>query len=477
MQQNSLTTRILVITCLSQCIMRTSLSILVLSSLLWVVACKTNTVDPGPNPVDTNPDWTTESHSKDADPNYKTVFPQNQVNTLTIKMTTADWSAIRADMKTLKGFDFGVGGAGGGMGGVTTSEEPDYVAVTLTFNNKTWNKVGFRLKGNSSLSSSWRSGIYKLPFRLNLDKFEDKYPEIENQRFYGFKELSMSPGFNDPSLIREKVAADIFRMAGIATAQTAFYKVYIDFGDGSKYCGVYTMVEVIDDTMVKNQFGEDKGNIYKPESSFVSFNQAQFEKKNNKTEADYTDVQTFITTLNSPERTTNPAQWRTNLEKTLNVDQYLKYLAINNTIVNWDAYGAMAHNFYLYNSPTKKLTWIPWDLNEAMFTSGGGSRAVSLGMTEVAKSWPLIRYVADDAVYLAKYKQYVKEFTDNVFIPANISALFDQYTNLITPFVNGTEKEAKPYSHLSSTSAFTSALPTLKQHVTTRNQAAKDFLK
>lgn len=457
--------------------MKLNLFTLLTATLIWVaVSCKEKTVDPAVNPTDTNPDWTEASHGKDAESNYTTVFPQNQVNTLEITMTAADWSAIRANMKVLKGSDFGAGGTGG-MGPVSSADEPDYVAVTMKFNSKVWNKVGFRLKGNSSLSSSWRSGIYKLPFRLNFDEFEDTYTEIKDQRFYGFKELSMSPGFNDNSLIREKVAADIFRQAGIATAQTAFYKVYINFGDGLKYCGVYTMVEVIDDTMVKQQFGEDDGNIYKPESSFVSFNQAQFEKKNNKTAADYSDVQAFISALNSPDRTTNPTQWRANLEKILYVDQYLKYLAVNNTIVNWDAYGAMAHNFYLYNSPTKKLNWIPWDLNEAMLTTGGGSRAVSLGMTEVAKTWPLLRYVADDAIYYAKYKQYVREFNDNVFTTTKMNALFDQYTNLITPFVNGTEKEVKPYSHLTSTATFTSALPTLKQHVVTRNQAVKDFLK
>jgi len=30
---------------------------------------------------------------------------------------------------------------------------------------------------------------HKYPFRLNFDKFEDDYPEIDNQRFYGFDEL------------------------------------------------------------------------------------------------------------------------------------------------------------------------------------------------------------------------------------------------------------------------------------------------
>lgn len=119
------------------------------------------------------------------------------------------------------------------------------------------------------------------------------------------------------------------------------------------------MVEVIDDTMVKSQFGEDKGNVYKPESTFQQFNVRQFEKKNNKKQANYSDVAAFVAALNDSIRLTQPAQWRANLEKVFNVSHFLKYLAINNVVSNWDTYGAMAHNFYLYNSPTKKLTWIP----------------------------------------------------------------------------------------------------------------------
>ena len=441
------------------------------------------------DPALTNEDWTTESHSNDVLPDYSVVFPQDKVNTLEITMTSADWTAIQSDMAAKSWGTFGKGNSGGqpgqgnggagGGGGGNFGEDPDYVAVTLKFNGKTWNKVGFRLKGNSSLSSIWKSGIYKLPFRLNMDKYEDDYPEINNQRLYGFKELSMSPGYSDNTLLREKVVADIFRAGGVAAAQTAFYKVYIDFGSGSKYCGVYTMVEVIDDSMIKTQFGDDKGNIYKPESYLSGFSTDDFEKKNNKTVADFSDVQSFVTALNSSLRQTNASQWRTNLEAVFNVDQYLHYLAINNTIVNWDCYGAMAHNYYLYNSPAEKLTWIPWDFNMSMTSSGGGNggtqAAVTLGMTEVTNKWPLLRYIASDPVYYATYKSYVKDFAENVFIPTQLNATLDQYHNLIAPYVTGSEPEQTGYSNLSSATAFTSDLTTLKNHIVTRNQAALTF--
>ncbi len=453
------------------------------ATLLWLgISCQPKIVDPDKVATNANPDWTTASHSKEGVPDYSVVFPQDKVNTLEITMTAAEWKLVLADMTTKFGGSFGAGGAapGGGPGAFSTAE-PNYIALPVKVNGKTWKNVGFRLKGNSSLSSSWRAGIYKLPFRLNFDEFEDTYPEIKDQRFYGFQEVSMSPGFGDPSLIREKVAADIFRQAGVPAAQTAFYKVYIDFGAGRQYCGVYTMVEVIDDTMIENQYADKKGNIYKPESNFLTFNQAQFEKKNNKTEADYSDVRAFITALNSIDRTLNRAIWRTNLEKTFNMDHYLKFLAVNNTIVNWDTYGAIAHNYYFYTAPDNRIMWVPWDHNEALKnTAGAGTgvaRSVSLPMTEVAANWPLLKFVTEDPVYYAKYKQNVKTFAETVFTTASMNALAERNHALIAPFVTGSEIEQKPYSHLTSTAAFTSALPALKTHISSRVQAATDFVK
>jgi len=429
-----------------------------------------------PDPVEEDlviTDWTDQTHGNDAAPDYEIIFPQNQVNTIEIELGGTNWQAIQDDMKALYGYTFGTAQGSGGAG--FPEGEPEYVAVPVKFNDKEWYKVGFRLKGNSTLSSSWRNGIYKLPFRLNFDRFEDAYPQLKNQRFYGFKEVSMSPGANDHSLIREKAGADIFNMAGIASAQTAFYKVYINFGAGLKYCGVYTMVEVVDDTMIKNRFGDDTGNIYKPESNFTSFVLDKFEKKNNETAADYTDVVTLINTLNSSVRTQNPEQWRTLMEEVFYVDYFLKWLAINTAMQNWDTYGRMAHNYYLYNDPANGLTWIPWDNNESL--SNRGNTTLTIGLETVTNQWPLIRYLMDDEVYAARYREHMQQFLDDVFTTTTIYELLDKHYDLISPFVIGPqETESGKYSHLPNHNAFTSAQTSLKQHVATRIQVAAEYL-
>lgn len=465
------------------------------AGMLLFTACRKNSIanngqNTATDSLKYNSDWTFASHGN-AVPDYAVAFPQNSVNTLEITMTSAQWTSIRTNMKSIYGNDFGVAGQMQPPGAITTTVDPDYVDVLLKFNGKSWKNVGFRLKGNSTLQTAWSQGNYKLPFRLNFDKFEAQYPGTKNQHFFGFEEMSFSPGYADQSLIREKLAADIFRTAGIPAAVTAFYKVYIDIGAGLKYCGVYTGVELPDDNMIKSQFGEESGNMYKPESTFSSFVQSAFEKKNNEILADYSDVRNFLTALNNANRTSNPTAWRSELEAVFNMDHYIKYLAINNAIVNWDSYGVMAHNYYIYNHSAKKMMWIPWDHNESMTGSpgitgtvtmpgpggpggpgggggGGGKTGLSLSMNEVSTSWPLIRYVADDPIYLGKYKTYLKSFKDNVFTEAAMNALIDKYQNLISSAAVGVNGEKTKYTYLTSDASFTNAFTALKAHVVAR---------
>jgi spore coat protein H len=292
----------------------------------------------------------------------------------------------------------------------------------------------------------------------------------------------MSPGFLDDSLLREKVTADIFRLAGIPAARTAFWRVFIDFGEGPRYAGLYTMVEAVEDTMIRDQFGESGGNIYKPESRFEWFVQAGFPKKNNRELEDYSDVRAMIDALHSPRRLSDPARWRAGLEAVFNVDHFLKWLAVNNAIVNWDSYGTMAQNYYLYAHSTKKLTWIPWDHNYALTTRPMGIHQVpgplglSLGMEEVGLGWPLIRHLIDDPVYRERYRTHLRSFYERVFVQSSMDALIDRHHRLIAPYVTGPDGERPGHTMLSSSGAFAAGARELKEHVGARRALIRAYL-
>ena len=355
-------------------------------------------------------DWTSETHSKDAAPNFTEVFNDKAVKRLDIKLSDTNWKSMLANMTSL----YGTFGTRAGGNGLADAADPIKVPADVFYNGKQWYKVGVRFKGNSSLQSTWQSGNMKLSFKLDFDEYEDEYPQIKNQRFYGFKKFSLKNNYDDQSFLREKVAGDVFRKAGLAGSHTAFYTVYVDYGSGPIYFGLYTLTEEVDNTVIKTQFTNDSGNLYKPEdygANFANgtFNQDGFEKKTNEDEADWSDIKSLFSALHATTRTTDPAAWRTNLDAILDTDSYLKYLAVNTVIQNWDTYGRMTHNYYLYNNPANnKLTWIPWDNNEAL-QSGKMGGALNLDFSNLSGTWPMISYLYADSVYKAKYNAYVKE--------------------------------------------------------------------
>lgn len=445
-------------------------------------------------------DWTATTHSSSATPDYATVFNQNQVNRVDIVIDARYWTIMENNLNNIYGGSStssgntggrpGGGGPGGGQGGNTggttiggggnfSEQTPTYVPCNWFFNGKQWYNVGIRYKGNSSLASAYQAGNGKLPFRIKFDYYEDEYPEITGQTFYGFSDLSLSSNYDDQSFMREKVAADLFREFGVAAPQTAFYELYIDYGEGPVYFGLYTFVEVVFDAMLASQFGSNAGNCYKPDGdgaawSTTNFNITDFEKKTNEATGDWSDIWSVYNALHASTRNTNTTQYQADLEAVFDVNMFLKYLAVNTTIQNWDTYGRMTHNYYLYNNPSNGLiTWIPWDNNEA-FQEGkmGGSLAFELNDASL-ESWPLISYLMNQPKYRAIYDGYIDNFINSTFEPTKMQNQYNAMKVLIESSVN---KEINGYTYLTGSSSFGNAVTTIIDHTSTRYNAANDYL-
>ena len=466
------------------------LLVMIILSLMLLMSCAdyyTETYDD----TDFVPtDWTEDTHSKSADPDFFEVFDDTQVKRLDIVVTSERWQSMLANMTDLYGF-FGTnfsgipGGVPGSIPGdvsdavLIDAEDPMFVPAEIFYNDKQWYRVGIRFKGNSSLQGSWQSGILKLSFKLDFDEFEDYYPQIDNQRFYGFKKFSLKNNYEDKSFLREKVTAEIFENAGLAVSHTAFYELYVDHGDGPEYFGLYTLVEEVDDTLIETQFSNGDGNLYKPEdtgASFVNgtFNETDFEKKTNEDDEDWTDIQDLFSALHDETRTSDPVLWRTNLESVFDTDVFLQYLAINTVVQNWDSYGRMTQNYYLYNNPDNgKLTWIPWDHNEALQDGKmGGALALDFSNMETG-AWPLIEYLYADDVYKAKYDEFVEETIESVFEANTIQGVYANYQSLIEPYATS---EITGYTFLNSSSDFQQAIAELNTHANNRAIAVNNYL-
>jgi spore coat protein H len=403
-----------------------------------------------------------------------------------------------------------------------TTRDPIYVPATVIYRDGTsgdrvWTQVAMRYKGNSSLVTASGSGNGKVPFRLDFNRYAKNDTRIAGQRFFGFEELTFSSNFADDSQLREVLGSEIFRDRGVPAPRAAFYRIFVDTGSGSEYWGLYTMVEdPSDGAMLDAQMAGRASNLYKPDgpgADWTKFDKEGFGKKTNESASDYADVQAAIAALHAPKDT--PAQWRAKLESTVDVDLFLKWLAVNTAIENWDTYGAMAHNYYLYADPRKngRLQWIPWDNNMSFGVGPGGPAgggrgfpggpvgpsgagapgapgsagtpgvsgsasapgvpggagapppflAAMMGSQDVlhraaGSRWPLIERLMADEVYAGRYRKHLSDSLGGAYELDTFARRARRLHALITPSVVGPQGERESHTTITSPDAFTQAV-------------------
>ncbi len=266
------------------------------------------------------------------DPAYaKSVFDDTKVHAIHITLTSTDYGRL--------------------------GKKPfEWVKGTVEVDGEKYEECAIREKGNSS------AGIRTDKKPLKIDFAEHK----KDQRCRGLKMLVLNNGFKDPTLLREKLAYDLYRAAGCPASRAAHAAVHVTVDGDRRYLGLYTIVEHVDEVFLDERFGSSKGNLYKPEGMQDLFGKVDerrikddkaVELKTNEKQNDRSRLIAFVKAVNDP---------AADLSKWLDVESFLKWLAANTALVNLDAYAGTGHNYYLYDDPkTGRFVFIPWDLNEA----------------------------------------------------------------------------------------------------------------
>lgn len=366
------------------------------------------------------PGWVDSSHSNGFKPDTVDAFPDT-LRKITFRFTKANWDHM---MKVMSDTCGKFGTSSGGMGGTSKCQANQYdlvkssalawVPADLLADGQVWKNVGIRLKGNASLQTAWSKGTYSLPFRINTDKYEDSLPETKNQRFQGFKKLSFFNLEQDSSGVRGAVASEIFRQSGVVAPYSVPTRLLLDRGDGVALdVGVYEMLEIPDSPILNRHFANDSGNLYKPSSKLDKF--VELEWADEDLETDFSDVKALIAAINASNRASDPATWRRNLEANLDVAGFLKWLAVSTAIMNWDAYGGLAHNYFLFNDRGvfRFITYdFGWSFDYQMATAGIVSRT-SIWYDQAGGGffnfgpYPLIDNLLADKLYCEEYRKHM----------------------------------------------------------------------
>lgn len=384
--------------------------------------------------------WVDSSHSNGFKPDTTDVFADT-LRKITFKFAKTKWDSMMKAMADSCGrFGSGRTNCGSGLDFIEDGATI-WVPADLHTDGQVWKNIAIRLKGNASLQTAWGKGTYSLPFRINMDKFEDTYPETKNQRFHGFKKLTFYTTDQDSSAVRSAIASEIFRESGVACPISVPVQLFLDRGDGTPLdLGVYEMAEVPDSPLLNRFFGNDTGHMYKPESNLQKFTQTEWVDPDLVT--DYADVKALIAVVNATNRTTDSAAWHRSLEAVIDVDGFLKWLAVNTAVYNWDTYGGLGHNYFLYNDGGR-FRWIAYDI---AFSFNFGYKYLPrnsiwydwttgpFGSTPA--SFPLIKNLLADKTYCETYRAHMVRTiaADGPANDASYKARVDRYAAMVAAF-------------------------------------------
>lgn len=322
--------------------------------------------------------------------------------------------------------------------------EEQYQSVNLTIDNERFLHVGLRVKGNNSKRLTHRYGHSRYSLKIELDHYFQ-------QTYYGLDKFSLDSSFQDNSYLKSYLTYNMMDFMGVPSPLVSYTWVTINNEDW----GLFLAIEEPEEAFAQRNYGKDYGQLYKPDYKYLSdpnddvaliytgddfdlydniFRKAKF----NPTVADKRRLIQSLKILDSKD----------NLETAINIDEVLRYFAVQVFVVNMDSYlGRTGHNYFLYEEDGI-LSILPWDYNLAFAT-------YSLGMPnpindstlyinypidtpasgEVMRRRPLYHHLMQDPSIFRQYREHFDDFISNYFESGHFQEEVDSITELISPYV------------------------------------------
>lgn len=335
---------------------------------------------------------------------YTEIFKQDSVIDVKIDIDTADLEDIRK-----------------------YPQNEEYHSADITVDGIKIENAGIRTKGNMTLKSVSNSESERYSYRIKFNKY------VKGNKLLGLDELCLNNGYSDASYMREYLHYEVLRKLGMNVPETVFCNVYIN----DEYAGFYLAVEGLDNTFLEDNFGENykKGNFYKmDEGASLEYKEDEnytYADLKSGDDSDLTSFKEFVKELNDTE-----TGEKGKLEKILDVDSALKYIASNTILCNYDSYnGNMHHNYYLYENEDGKFTVVPWDFNMSFGGFNGNNSEVGIDTPFISGSLetlPLINKLISVPEYKEKYYEYINEIID---ILSNFEDRVSELKSIISPYV------------------------------------------
>jgi len=264
-----------------------------------------------------------------------------------------------------------------------------------------------------------------------------------NKTLHGTKHFRLRSDLRDASYMRAKVTTDILQKSGLISTEVGYSELYVN----DEYMGLFVVSDSIKTKWIERKFGvssDEVKDLYQCKGDFIRLDTNAKEMCVNANADTPDDMEAFHEFVD----TVNAATTREELEKVMDVDNFIKYMAWEYLMGSWDHFtGAYGHNIYWYKQPNGKWVIIPYDhdieLGQELWNTYCKGTApycdyddvdyARVPFVEYETGHPIIRTLIhnDDT----KFRELLGDIVSKVFNPDTILIQLDKIKNMIAPYV------------------------------------------
>jgi hypothetical protein len=337
-------------------------------------------------------------------PANNNAFLQNEVASVYVTMSAVDAQTMVADS--------------------VYSDYPFVASVIYSSSaiQDTLTNVGIHVRGNTSRDAAKKS------FELSFNSY------VPGRKYRGLEKMKLNGEHNDVSILRSKVSYDLLTASGLPSARSSYVKLYIN----NEYKGLYIHIEHFDEEYIQKRFPNDHtGNLFKCfygsdltyHGTNPTYYQNTYKLKTNEAVNDYSGLIQFINILNN----SAAANFVCDIQDVFDVDSYLRTLAVEILIGQWDGYAYNKNNYFLYERPSDgKFIFMEYDLDNTFgidwFNVNWSTRNI---YTWANANRPLYSKLLAVPYFKDRFNYHMKDILTNHFIPSTLMSSLQAKQNLI----------------------------------------------
>ena len=141
-------------------------------------------------------------------------------------------------------------------GFIETCENEEYSMCSVVIDGENYSNIGIRAKGNTSLSNVSQMNSDRYSFKLEFDQYDS------TKSYYGLDKISLNNIIQDNTYMKDYLVYRMMGEFGVAAPLCSYVYITVNGED----FGLYLAVESIEESFLERNYGNDYGELYKPDS-------------------------------------------------------------------------------------------------------------------------------------------------------------------------------------------------------------------